>query len=462
MWTPRETVQALREDQSAILSEWQAAARERLWHLDRALFTRKGAATRCARVTIGTLIDLCQGSFSDLLAMPAGQAAEVERLAPVLNEEEPDEEEPEGEDEVENEGQNPGQAAAAPDSIREAPDRQTFESLFAEADEVRSCSPRSLLETAVRPASECWIGLPCAWSDTRGMLELLSDRLRDAIIARGADAETALCVDAVVSAIAASVADSRIRLIEREFAAHRQEYTVTQHLASRFLANASHELRTPLTAILGFSDLLLEESFGPINEAQQTAINHIENSAQNLLEVINNLLDMLRIRSGKITLQYRQVAVAPLLDAVFEILTPLSERKNVGFTKDVQADLGTIEADESIFRHIVYNLLASALRATPTGGEVRLRAQRIGAELVITTHDTALQLPPEALTHMSDILPKLENSPARGYEGWEAGLPLVRRYVELHDGALTLRSEPTGGTTFEVRVPVGRRSARPA
>jgi signal transduction histidine kinase len=471
MWTPKDEAQALREERAGILTGWQSAARTRLWHLDGTLFTRKGAATRAANVTLVVLIDLCQGRHSDRLVLPADHPAPVgEATLAVLDSDS-------FPDDLPDATQQPLSTDFNTQAPPQQPDGEEPPDLDSSADQpadwnpdgaekgtnpAPDCSPRSALETIVRPAAEAWIALPCGWSDTRVMLEILAERARSAFLTQGADAETMLRIDSVLAAVAALLADDRIRTVEREFAAHRQDFSVTQHMAGRFLANASHELRTPLTAILGFADLLLEETFGPIDEAQRTAISHIENSAQNLLEVINNLLDMLRIRSGKITLQHRQVAVAPLIDAIYDILTPLSGRKSVGFTKEVDGDLGTIEADESILRHIIYNLLASALRATPAGGEVRLLAERKGGELVVTTHDTALHLPPEALANMSDIFPKLENSPARGYEGWEAGLPLVRRYVELHDGSLTLQSEPGGGTTFQVRIPIARHPSRSA
>ena len=99
-------------------------------------------------------------------------------------------------------------------------------------------------------------------------------------------------------------------------------------------------------------------------------------------------------------------------------------------------DLGTVEMDENIVRHIVYHLLSSALRATPAGGEVVLRVRREAPSLLLEARDTALHLPADAIANMLDPFPRLENSPTRGYEGWEVGLPLVRRYVELHQGEL--------------------------
>jgi signal transduction histidine kinase len=107
-------------------------------------------------------------------------------------------------------------------------------------------------------------------------------------------------------------------------------------------------------------------------------------------------------------------------------------------------------------RHIVYHLLASGIRATPAHGEVSLTAERSADTVTILTRDTALHIPPEALANMLDPFPRLENSPARGYEGWEVGLPLVRRYVALHGGELEMESLPQNGTIFRIILPISR------
>ena len=234
------------------------------------------------------------------------------------------------------------------------------------------------------------------------------------------------------------------------------EAALTQHLAGRFLANASHELRTPLTAILGFSELLLEDTYGPLNDAQRTALGHIEESAHNLLEVVNNLLDLLHIRAGNLVLRYRMVDIAAVLQSLHSVLSPLSLRRGVQFRLELSDGLGEIETDEKIVRHIIYHLLASGLRSTPSGGEVVLSADRTSQALVIRTHDTALHLPAEAVANMMAPFPLLENSPTRGYEGWEIGRPLVHRYVDLLQGTMELESLPERGTTFTIQLPLRR------
>jgi signal transduction histidine kinase len=388
-----EIVRALRGTKDSILRDWQTDARNRLWHLESHLTTRKGAVSLCMSATLLSLIELFQESPS------------------------PDPE---------------------PDLTSDPITSQR--SLFA----------------VVEQGSLNWDILPLSWQDIRSLLDIGANQIHQALMDRSISTELIAMVRGALEALAAAIADRRMTHLEQELSKQREESIAIQHLTGRFLANASHELRTPLTAVLGFAELLLEETYGPLTPEQRTAVGHIDNSAQNLLEIVNNLLDLLHIRAGKLKLQYRPVDIAPLLRNLYEILIPLAQRKNVAFSLDLHPTLGVAEVDEGILRHIVYHLLASALRATPKGGIVNLSAHRANAELIILTHDTALHLPPDAIANMMDAFPILENSQARGYEGWEMGLPLVNRYVELHGGKLDLESLQDQGTTFRITLPLGR------
>jgi signal transduction histidine kinase len=399
MWTAREIARALRGEKAAILSSWQAEAQERFWHIDKILLTRKGEATRCASSTLTALVNYHQA-------------------------------------------------------------RELHSATSEQAVAVREADSKAALDQLIAPCADDWAALPVPWPDTRSLMDCLAAQTAQVLAARGADPDSLALGNGVYAHIAVTAADRHVMRLEQQLASHREEFATTQHLAGRFMANTSHELRTPLTAVLGFAELLLEETYGALNAEQRTAVGHIENSAQNLLEVVNNLLDLLRIRAGKLTLQQRPLVVLALLRHIYDILMPLANRKGVSFQMELPSDLGMIEADENILRHVIYYLLSSALRATPAGGQVTLHATRTDGTLTIFTHDTALHLPPEAVANMADPFPLLENSPARGYEGWEVGLPLVRRYVELHEGRLELESDAEQGTTFRILLPTTRGGIR--
>lgn len=386
METIKEAVRALQSEQPVILSAWLEDVQARLWHLDHALFTRRGVLIGCGRETLTALNGFLQAAANS---------------------------------------ENP-LVASSP-------------------SETMACA-------------QSWAACALAWSDLRVLLTQLAAHTRTILSQKAIEPEAQQLCEGFWQSIVTMLADHRVTELERQLASLSEEAIASQHLAGRFLANASHEVRTPLTAVLGFSELLLEEAYGPLTPEQRTNIGHIENSAQNLLEIINNLLDLLHIRAGKLTLNYRPIQAAQLLHDLYNILVPLATRKNVVFTLDVPDTLGVIEADENIVRHILYHLVSSSLRSTPAGGTVSVSAERSDQRLTALIRDTALHLPPEAIANMQPFR-LLENSPARGYEGWEVGLPLVRRYIDLHGGELEMDSRPEQGTLFRVSFPVTRAHA---
>ena len=413
MWTAKETLRALRGERAAILTQWLAAAQSRLWHLDKTLFTKKGEAAQCASETLACFLTFYQEEQPKLVAARDGSAP-------------------------------PASPPSAHELTASPPPSET-PPLVANGLERFA---------ALQDCGEPWCELPVSSADLRVMLELLATEIRRGLALRGADGDTQDYHLGLFSMVAADAAMRRESRAEQELAIYREEMLVAQHLANRFLGNASHELRTPLTAVIGFAELMQENTYGDLNAEQQTAIGHIENSARNLLEIVNNLLDLLHIRAGKLTLRYHRLVVTNHLQELYKILTPLAQRKKVSFELELADNLGTVEADENILRHIVYHLLSSSLRATPAGGGVRLRAEEVGPNLLLTTEDTAVHLPPEAMANMVAPFARIENSPARGFEGWEVGLPLVRRYIDLHGGTLDIESLPENGTVFRITLPL--------
>lgn len=419
---------------NSVLQVWQKEGRNALPHLERSLLARQGAATLVA----GQLLDLLLASFPPVPATVEGNGrlyVETALAAPSPAE-----------------SMRPAEAPSSGEASITSSRKETASSSVPHQPDV---SPAD--EVLPQQGSiEALAALPCAWADVRLLLNLLGSHLERALIEKRPDALLISGCWRRLEEIGGRAADLRMERMRRDLDSQGEELMVAQHLGGRFLANASHELRTPLQAVLGFAELLVEESYGPLTPEQTVAIGHIENSAQNLLEIINNLLDMLHVRAGKRELEYRPFEVRPVLENLYQILLPLSERKKVRFEMEVTEDLGRIEADEHILRHIVYHLLSSALRATPSGGHVTLRAWRTDAALGLEMQDTAMHLPPEALANMMEPFSRLENSPARGYESWEIGLPLVRRYVELHLGTLEMESLPERGSVFRVYLPLSK------
>ena len=301
-----------------------------------------------------------------------------------------------------------------------------------------------------------WNALPLEWQRRLSLFNSLKAHWVITWVQKQTDMDPLLYSSRILGQFETKLVHLRIEELGREISKQNNEALVTQTLVERFLAHSSHEIRTPLTAILGFSELLLEGSYGETTEAQYTALGHIHNSAQNLTEIVNNLIDILRIRSGKLIPTPRLFAVAPFLERLHTLLQPLAQRKQVIFQLDTPATLGNFYADEQMLNHILYPLLTSCIRATPGHGSVRLYAQATPDTLCFEVSDSALHLSSDALAHIQSHLPRLENSPTRGYEDWEIGLPLVRRYVDLHGGSLEIESLHQQGTRFLISIPAPR------
>ncbi len=305
-------------------------------------------------------------------------------------------------------------------------------------------------------------GQDCAlyWNEVTGLrgritrpVLSLQDEVLNGLVRRGLENETLLAYQILFLEMGLFLEKRTVEGLQLEVDTLREEFAASHHIANRFLANSSHELRTPLTAVLGFSELLLEGNYGELTETQAPIVGHIENSAQNLLEIINNLLDVLHIRSGSLNLKREPVSIFSILTHICDILSPLSVRKQVTLVCSLQ-DTGMIFADENIVRHIFYSLLSSSLRATPSGGEVSIQNRKAGENIEIEVTDTAFYLPQEAIQQLKEPFPLLENAPVRGYEGWEVGLPLALRYVEMHEGEIVIESQPHQGTCFRITLPI--------
>ncbi len=308
--------------------------------------------------------------------------------------------------------------------------------------------------------AEKWEALAYSWPDVQRMIQLLAECVDLALQRDGMGAQAGKLCALELAEVSNRSAGSRILKLEQDLATIREQAVLSQHLAGRFISNASHDLRTPLTAILGFTELLSEESYGELTGEQAKAVGHVYNSAQNLLEIVNNLIDIIQIQAGKLSLRCKRTEIAPVLEGVYALLASLAARRNLTFTIDVPNDIGAMNMDENIVRHIVYHLLSSSLRSTPSGGCVSLSAERTTTRVTFITTDTALKLPREAIDNMLGTVPLLENSPVRGYEGWEVGLALVRRYVELHEGTMDIDNGETMGTQFRVTLPAGLASSK--
>ncbi len=233
----------------------------------------------------------------------------------------------------------------------------------------------------------------------------------------------------------------------------RAEADSANGVKDEFLATLSHELRTPLTSILGWSHLLT----GGKLDQQQTAraIETISRNARAQGRLIDELLDISRIMTGKLCLDLRVVKLAPLIQAVIDDVRLAADARSINLEAAFDSDVGPILGDPDRLQQIVWNLLTNAIKFTPNGGDVHVRLERNHSHALITVNDSGQGIAPELLPHVFERFRQADSSNTRSNGGLGLGLSIVRQLVELHRGTVTAESfGENAGTTFRVMLPL--------
>jgi signal transduction histidine kinase len=225
----------------------------------------------------------------------------------------------------------------------------------------------------------------------------------------------------------------------------------SQH-KSDFLANMSHELRTPLNAIIGFSEVLLERMFGEINSKQKEYLEDILSSGRHLLSLINDILDISKVEAGRMELQLGPVDLRFVLQNAVSLVRERATRQGISVALDVDAAVGTIEADERRLKQILFNLLSNAVKFTPAGGRVILSAAGIDDAVQISVRDTGIGIQNEDHDRIFEEFQQA--GPGKAVEGTGLGLALAKRFVEMHGGRIWVESAVGAGSAFTFTLPV--------
>jgi signal transduction histidine kinase/DNA-binding response OmpR family regulator len=254
---------------------------------------------------------------------------------------------------------------------------------------------------------------------------------------------------------------------QRDLALAKEAAEQASRAKTQFLANMSHELRTPLNAIIGFSEVLEDQTFGPLNERQLRYVSNIQTSGRDLLQLINDVLDLSKIEAGRMELEPEQFHPRDALSDIQKVIKALAAKKRINLTLDASVDLPRISADQPKFKQIMYNLLSNAIKFTPDGGSVTVRAtlatvptdgdRGLGVNLPalrVAVSDTGIGIPVEDHERAFQEFEQLDSSFQRMHEGSGLGLALTRKLVRLHGGRIWVESEGAGkGSTFVVLLP---------
>ncbi|MFA4827667.1 MAG: PAS domain S-box protein [Thermodesulfovibrionales bacterium] len=229
----------------------------------------------------------------------------------------------------------------------------------------------------------------------------------------------------------------------------------TARVKSEFLANMSHELRTPLNSINGFSEVLYDETFGPLNEKQKKYVNNVLTSGKHLLLLINQILDMAKVEAGKMKLALSSLPMKSLLNEISLLVADMISKKKLHMLLEIAEDLPDIEADELKVKEIMYNLLSNAVKFTPEGGKIGMRAKKVDSDIEIVVWDTGVGIAPENMGKIFEGFFRVDTPYSRVTEGTGLGLPLSRKFVELHGGKLSAESKGLNkGTSIRFTLPI--------
>ncbi|MCB1759991.1 MAG: response regulator [Gammaproteobacteria bacterium] len=259
------------------------------------------------------------------------------------------------------------------------------------------------------------------------------------------------------SALAAERASLAQRVEERTRELHlvNLELARTARAKDEFLATMSHELRTPLTSILGISEMLVDQLYGPLQQQQIKVIDTIHESGNHLLTLINDILDVVKVEAGKMELAWDTVPVVQLCEASLRLIGQSAKRKKLQVTSELDPLCGTLQCDARRMKQLLVNLLGNAVKFTPEGGSIGLRVSTDNAkgQICFTVWDTGIGIPEELQRKLFQPFVQLDSQLTRRYSGTGLGLALVYRMAELHGGRVSVESTPGEGSRFSVHLP---------
>jgi two-component system cell cycle sensor histidine kinase PleC len=245
----------------------------------------------------------------------------------------------------------------------------------------------------------------------------------------------------------------------------KDQADAANHAKSAFLANMSHELRTPLNAIIGFSEIMMNETFGPLGTPKyKEYLSDVHLSARHLLEIINEVLDMSKIEAGKVELDEQIFDIGDLVQSVTRMMTSRAFSANIDLQTEVVDDLPLLRADARLIRQVLINLVSNAIKFSMKGGKISTKVDmHADGDLRITVADQGIGIPRDKIREALEPFGQIVDSNlAKEQQGTGLGLPLAKAMVELHGGMLDLQSETNVGTTVTVFLPSRRVVARNA
>ncbi len=233
-----------------------------------------------------------------------------------------------------------------------------------------------------------------------------------------------------------------------------RELEAASRAKSEFLAHMSHELRTPLNVIIGFSELMLDGVTGAVNEEQKQCLNDVLDSGQHLLGLINDILDLSKIESGKMELKVRNISLPGVVELLRNEVMPMISKKKQSLEIDIEKSLPLVRADKAKVRQVLINLLSNSAKFTPDGGRLKVEAVREDSWCRVSVIDNGIGIKKEDQERIFASFCQLENPLPKESGGTGLGLTIARQIIEKHGGRIWVESEYGQGSRFSFTLPI--------
>ena len=251
--------------------------------------------------------------------------------------------------------------------------------------------------------------------------------------------------------------ETKVKQRTKELSEALEEIKIFTKRKSDFVSAVSHELRTPLTSIKGYASLLSAGKLGELPDTVKERLEKINKHSDALTQLINDLLDISRIESGRVEMKIEDVDIRKLLEAVADMFAPQFKEKQISFAQEASKDINTIPADLNQLQRVFINLVSNAFKFTPAGGKITVRAQKIDSAVQIDVQDTGVGISKNNLNKIFEEFYREDNEINQNLKGTGLGLSLVKYIIEAHKGKIWVNSKLNEGSTFSFSLPLTRK-----
>ncbi|MFH1478553.1 MAG: ATP-binding protein [Candidatus Omnitrophota bacterium] len=247
--------------------------------------------------------------------------------------------------------------------------------------------------------------------------------------------------------------ERRVQERTKELAKLNDELKRLNKMKSDFVSAVSHELRTPLTSIKGYASILMAGKLGAVSPEQKKRLEKIDKHSNELTHLVNDLLDISRIESGRVQMVYKEISIKDMLDYISDIIMPQVKEKNLSLKIHINTKTDKVKADASQLERVFLNLISNAVKFTPEKGKINVFAEDRGNSIEFRVEDTGIGIPRQDLDKVFEEFFRSNNAQEQKIKGTGLGLSLVKKIIEAHKGKLLVDSEVGKGTTFSFTIP---------